>query len=286
MAWQNLAEEYAAIATLCEQVGADVLILDDQLVEYPHVRPLRVELLRRLRLTRPSMQVVGVYLDPWSVEPAALREAAEAVDVVWAMSPASPIWREPVFAGKCLFVPFPYAPPGPLASPALIPRMRFSGGVLGYNWHRAFWLSAAALADLPVDTRLAAHNRDGLSASDSTGLYMRDLAEATCALNFSMRPDLSRIATGRCFETCLAGSLLIQESTEDLDYYLVPGEHYLEFTSFQELCAIVRFLQTRLDEAEDVRRRGREFAQAYYQTAAIVAALDDVLTFQRRSNGP
>jgi hypothetical protein len=231
-------------------------------------------MIAELRRALPSLQVVGVYLDAWILDPATIREAVSILDAVWSPSPSQPVWQEATIAPKCIFSPPPFVIPRYVVVRQLVPQMFFGGAVMGYNWHRAFGLTAAAAAKLPIEKRLANHVFDGLPAMESSVGYMRELADATCAVNFSLRPDLSRIATGRSFETCLAGSLLVQEASPDMDYYFVAGEHYLEFTTFAELCAIARFLSERPEEAEEIRTQGSEFARERYNAHSIVGTLD------------
>jgi len=158
--------------------------------------------------------------------------------------------------------------------------MLFKGSIAGFNWHRAFWLALAASAKLPIDVSVSNFVADGLTATASSHKYVQDLAEATCVLSFSMRPDLSQVCTGRTFETCLSGALLVQEEAANIDYYFVAGEHYLEFRNFAELCAIARFLLERPAEAEDVRRRGHLFARQHYNDARLIGSLDNHLAAQ------
>jgi spore maturation protein CgeB len=89
-----------------------------------------------------------------------------------------------------------------------------------------------------------------------------------------MRPNLSRILTGRFFETVLAGALLIQEETPEMDHYLVAGEHFLAFRTVSELRAIVRFIAEHPEQAEAIRRQGNAFARARYNDEALIASLD------------
>ncbi len=274
LACRNAAEDYRLIAARCVEEQADLLVLDEQIIDSHVGWAVRGQMIAELRRVLPSLQIVGVYLDAWILDPVALREAVSILDAVWSPSPSQEVWREATVATKCIFSPPPFVIPEDVAPRLLAPQMFFGGAVMGYNWHRAFWLTAAAAAKLPIETRLTTHASDGLPAMESSVCYMRELADATCVVNFSLRPDLSRIATGRSFETCLAGSLLVQEASPDLDYYFVAGEHYIEFTTFAELCAIARFLTEKPEEAEEIRMRGSNFARERYNAHSIVGSLD------------
>jgi len=281
--WRNVVEDFQAILDAAARVRAEVVFIDDQVIETPAVHPLRAEMIARLRATLPGVKIVGVHFDTWQLNPETLAEQSALLDLVWeATSPTLPIWSRPEFktadgAEKVLHTQYPHAWTPPDALPPPRDRAVFAGGVKGYNWHRALWSAAIESRGLPVEQRLSTHADDGLPALDSYRRYMDGLAEATRALNFSMRSDLTRIVTGRCFEAPAAGALLIQEDTPDLDHYLVAGEHYLSFTTFSELRSILRFIVERPDEAEEIRRRGAEFAHRRFSDEAIMGHLDAML---------
>ncbi|KAF0110736.1 MAG: hypothetical protein FD149_2613 [Rhodospirillaceae bacterium] len=108
---------------------------------------------------------------------------------------------------------------------------------------------------------------------------MKDMARVGCIVSFSMRPDMVSMAVGRSYEVLNAGSLLVQEASDDMDYYFIAGEHYIEFSTFSDLRAIFRFLETNPEEAEDIRRRGFEFAKQHYSDENIIGNLERVLFF-------
>lgn len=280
IACRNLITEYRDVAELCEAHEAEVLILDDNLIEAEYARPARVDMIARLRRMRPELKIVSILFDTWSLEPQLITGALSGVDCVWEMtSPSLPLWREPPFAGKTLHMQVPHAGNQSAPDKRLDGGMSFCGGVMGYNWNRAFWLAAAARLGLPIERRLSTHTADGLPALDSYANYMRQLAQSPCSLNLSMRSDLTRIVTGRCFETIISGSLLVQESTPDMDYYFTSGEHYLEFSTIAEFAAVARFLAENRDEAEEVRRCGNAFACERYSDDRLIGYLDKRLFF-------
>ena len=171
-----------------------------------------------------------------------------------------------------------------LPNAPLQPRLTFTGGVFGYNWHRVFWL-AAAQQSIPLEFHQSTHICDGMSVLDSYAAYFRRLAVGGASVNFSMRPNLSRILTGRFFETVLSGALLVQEETPDMAYYLTPGEHFLSFRSISELRAIVRFIDEAPEQAEVIRRCGNDFARAHYNDESLIGYLDAMLSSSQQSAG-
>jgi FkbM family methyltransferase len=277
MQFGNPQEDYRGIAALCRETNAEILVLDDNLIENVSARRSRADMIAQLRQDMPGLKIVSVYFDPWMLSPADLIEASAMVDLVWAPFPALPVWNHPTLADKVLAAQFPLGTRFEAAPAPLRPRMSFAGSVMGFNWHRALWLEAAKHAGLAIDRQLSSHKPDGMSALDSYGDYLRRLADATCSFNFSMRQDLQCIVTGRTFETMLSGSLLVQEYSPDMGYYFIAGEHYLEFSSVAELRAIARFLETNREEAEEIRRRGAAFARDQYGDDKIMASLDQLL---------
>jgi hypothetical protein len=276
----NLMDDYKNLAEACIAQETELLILDDNLIEAEYALPARAEMIAHLRRELPSLKVVSILFDTWILTPAAMTDALASVDCVWeATSPSLPLWQEPAFAGKLLHMQIPHAGAG---SPPVLPlnsSVSFCGGVKGYNWHRAFWLAGADSLKLPIEQRLSSHMTDGLPPLESYAVYMRQLSEAPCSLNLSMRSDQTCIVTGRCFETIFSGSLLLQEATPDMDYYFTAGEHYLEFSTMAELSAIVRFITTNRDEAEEIRRCGNAFARERYSDDMLIGYLDRKLFF-------
>ncbi len=280
MKWSDQRVDYQGIVEFCRQQQAELLILDDNMIEATSIRPARAAMIALLRRELPSLKIVSILFDTWSIEPALLKECLADVDCIWeTTSPSLSVWQDPVFAGRLLHMQVPHAGNACPPVPPLRPSFSFRGGVMGYNWHRAFWLAAADALGLPIDKTLSSHATDGLSALDSYTLYMQQLAQAPCSLNLSMRSDLSCIVTGRCFETIITGSLLVQEATPDMDYYFVSGEHYLSFSSLAELKAVIDFIDKNRDEADAIRHRGNAFARERYSDDKIIGYLDKALFY-------
>jgi hypothetical protein len=277
MQFRDILEDYRGIADMCRQTNAEILVLDDNLIENVPIRRVRAELIAQLRESLPDLKIVSVYFDPWMLAANDLREASAMVDVVWAPFPSMPLWKTPEFESKVLMATWPlgfdFTPP---AAP-IQPRLTFAGGVMGYNWHRALWLGAAQHEGLPIDRQVSSHKPDGLGAIESFAGYLGRLANATCSLNLSMRGDLQKVVTARTFETIFSGALLVEEWSPDLDHYFVAGEHYFPFTNFAELRAIIGFIQAHPEEAQEIRKRGNEFALQYYSDARAMGALDRLL---------
>ncbi len=281
IACQNLQQDYQDITNLCRQINAELLVLDDHIIVSSFGRPARVEMINTLHQELPGFRVVSAQFDTWAIPTEIFLEASAVVDAFWeSTSPSLPAWSDPVFANKpILRTQLPHGGRYGQKNIPLKQHITFLGAVQGFNWHRVFWLAAATKYNLPIEVKLVSHSDDGLSAMESYAGYMERIAEATCALNLSTRPNHMQIVTGRCFESMISGSLLIQEETPDLDYYFIAGEHYLPFSNITELRSICKFIQTRPAEAEEIRRRGTEFARDCYSDEKIIGSLDKMLYY-------
>ena len=274
----NYVHDFANIVTACESEKADLLILDDLCITIPQALALRTTMIQRLRQTLPRLKVVSLHHDPWDIASEILIKSAEPVDAVWAQFPSMPVWQHPGLSNKIMYVPFPHAGQSGIPTTPMTDRMTFIGGVFGYNWHRIFWL-AGVDKGLPIDFFRSTHEADGLSVVDSYAAYMTRVESVGCSINFSMRPDLSQVMTGRNFETILAGALLVQEQTPDMDYYFVSGEHYLNFESVPDLRSIARFIADKTEQAEEVRRQGNAFARERYSDGKLTGYMDAQLFY-------
>jgi hypothetical protein len=279
MHFRDLIADFRSLVECCEREQAELLILDDYYILAAHAHVFRADMLASLRARLPGIRIVALHLDPWEVPPAILVSTVTSVDFVWTTFPSMQVWNEPVFAGKLIQIPLPNLGAAAMPITPLSGEMTFTGSIAGYNWHRLFWMAAAKRHGLPVRLQLSSHRSDGLSVIDSYQAYIRSIEASGCALNFSMRPDQSRVITGRTFEAILAGALLVQESNPDMDYYFVSGEHYLSFSTFPDLRAIVRFVAAHLEDAENIRRSGNAHAKATYSDDKLIGHLDRRLFF-------
>ncbi|MBF0401197.1 MAG: glycosyltransferase family 1 protein [Magnetococcales bacterium] len=276
---KDLFEEGLGIIEVCRQKQIELLFLDDDIMM--KVAPLRTELIARLRALNPAMKIVGCLLDAWEPEPEDLKQSTALVDRVWTVdAPSRPIWADPAHAHKIIHRTFPHlagncrTPQGELTDQAT-----FFGSLSGFNWHRVLWVSAFERAKLPVKSCVATHKEDGLSALDNYAAYMQSLAEEKCCINLTMRANQYCVVTFRSFETLQSGALLLQEHSENMYRYFIPGEHYLEFSTLAELAGLLRFVRTHREEAEAVRQRGNAFAREHYNDGKLIGCIEKSLYF-------
>ncbi|MBF0614151.1 MAG: glycosyltransferase family 1 protein [Magnetococcales bacterium] len=276
----NTVQEYAALAARCLEEQVDVLFLDFDMIIHQSGDPAATRMIRHtlttLKQQRPDLKMVGCLWDVWMFSPW-IKGYADLFDLILTGdTPSLPLWQDPEVAGKIMQCVTPVGIPVPAPVTPLVPRMLFVGGLLSC-WLRPFWLIAAEQIHLPVARKIWTHYPDGLPALDSYAIYIQNLQNATCCINFSMRSNQARIITHRCFEILLSGALLIQELTPDLDLFLTAGVHYLEFTTMADLAAIVRFITNHPEEAEKIRQQGYAFACERYSNIKLTGYIDQAL---------
>ncbi|MBF0162849.1 MAG: glycosyltransferase, partial [Magnetococcales bacterium] len=280
--WQDYIP---AMLERCRQMKPDILVLESGILFQPWLRPLCIAMLRRLRQEQPEMKLVANMHDIWDEHDAEMvLDVAPHLDLLWqSCRPSMSFWQHPSLANKLLHtfcVPNEWCA-GTTDRP-LAPHISFLMSVQVYNWQRAMWLTAIQHKGIPIQVTLSNHREaDGMSASESHLHWMRRLEESTCCLSLLRRAQNSfgKMVVWRSFETFFSGALLVQESTPDMDYHFVAGEHYLEFSSVAELAAVARFIAEHREEAEEIRRRGHAFARERYGDRQLIGYLDYQLYF-------
>jgi len=273
MKFLNVFDDYNAIISACENSDAELLIIDDLYILQQTNLKIRETFIHSLRTKLPGVKIVSWLFDPWEIDDQTIINTAKDLDAVWSCFPSMKVWEDPSLKSKTIFVLVPHAGYSGSPTTPLGETMSFVGSVAGYNWHRGFWKATADLG-IPLEIDLSPHSDDGLSVKDSYFAYMKRLESGSCTLNFSMRPNLARTFTGRCAEAIISGALLIQESTEDMDYYFEAGKHYMSFGTLTELRSISNFIIQDKIGAEKIRTAGNEYANQHYTDYKLVSYLD------------
>ena len=242
---------------------------------------MSIPMITQIRQSNPSLKVIGCSIDSWFLTET-LITTAPYLDLIWTSVDASiPVWNHPALANKVLKAPLPIAGNEKRPDIPLIPNMLFIGTAM-QSLTRMLWLATASHLGLPVQTRTSSqYVDDGLPAVESYSRYAQSYYESTCVINFTVRdyPPPTHYVNWRTFEGILCGALLVQEAGPDTYHYFIPGEHYLEFSTLSELTAIARFITDNRDEAEEVRRRGNDFARAHYSDEKLIGYIDKWLYF-------
>lgn len=276
-------EDCRNIIETCRRNAADLFIFDMNIIgDFLCVRTIG-EMMAQLRQENSSIKIVGCILDAWAIPQQILSEMVALIDLAWTFdAPSLPYWSHPSVVGKVLqIVPVPLAVPMQLPDKPLIPQLLFHGNVVSNNFLslRRLWLAASEKLGLPIQKRTSTHELDGLPPLEGYRQYRQGLYDATCVLNICMREQAvtRHIVSGRIFEGMLSGALVVQESTPDMCYYFVPGDHYLEFSTLAELASIVQFIENNRDEAEEIRHQGCAFARERYSDDKLLGHLDRLL---------
>jgi hypothetical protein len=101
------------------------------------------------------------------------------------------------------------------------------------------------------------YNRDSPTNLPSYDQYRKDLASSLCALNFTWK-DQADILPARTWEILSSGVLLIQNKSSAFNGDFVPGKHYLEFTTKEELFELIMSLSKKLDTIERISLEGKK----------------------------
>jgi hypothetical protein len=96
--------------------------------------------------------------------------------------------------------------------------------------------------------------------------YREALSHSFCGLNFTWK-DEAHITTARTWEILSSGVLLLQNKSDVLQGTFVPGIHFLEFTTKEELLQIVQNLQSNTKLIESIALAGKhKFDELYKST--------------------
>jgi hypothetical protein len=229
----------------------------------------------RLRRDNPNIRFVLLIFDPWLGHLfERIRPLAEMVDLVWAPFPSAPLLAEPIFRNKLYFSTFPVGIDyDELRHQPRLRRAAFQGAIEWYNYSRAYWIAMLERAKAPVTALVTQHVDDGLGAIESYRKYIETFLIYDSQLNFALRRDGSRLATGRAFEVIHCGGCLFQERTEDLDYYFTPQEHYFCFKTFDELMDLLKLAETEPERIQAVAAKGQAYYRAHFDDRLIIDGL-------------
>jgi hypothetical protein len=248
---------------------ADLVILNEDAL-FPRDEQKKRERLAQIRAR--ARRLVRLIPDPWGhwLEPS-LKDRSHFYDFMWTLAPSlkakeaeigCPIWTIPFPVGFNQV--FDQLPPPSTKSP-----LSFCGAVEDYNLVRYYWLLFGLTLENQIGVTVTNHGYDGLPVADSLKLYLAKLLRSRACLNLTMRATGQRIVIGRAFDILKGGRLLVQEYAADVRPYLTPGEHFLEFRSFEELAELNENLGA-ADSYADVQRHGVDYYRRHYSDDAIV----------------
>jgi hypothetical protein len=253
-----------------DEIGdADLIILNEDAL-FPRDERKKRERLAKIR--EKAKRLVRLIPDPWGhwLEPS-LKDRAHFYDFMWTLAPSLKA-REVEIGRPIWVIPFPvgfnrvFDQLRPLATE---PRLSFCGAVEDYNFVRYYWLLLDLTLANQIKVTVTHHRYDGLPVADSLKVYLAKLLQSRACLNLTMRATGQRIVIHRAFDILKGDRLLVQEYAADVRHYLTPGEHFIEFHSFEELAEINEKLGAQESYA-DVQRNGAEYYRQHYSDDAIV----------------
>lgn len=258
----------------------DLIFVDDQYVQRYHCgrdAGRMAEFLAQLRVSGPRVGLIE--FDPWTFDfDRVLKGPGEPYDLVWTMAPELAAGGRIRGVPTCL-VPFPVGFPRLFdelrvssTAGAHLPAVSFCGGVEEYNHPRYLWLLSSHAFRSPFAYDVSHHASDGQTVEESIRAYLARLTGAHACLSLTMRANGRSIVVGRAFDALRAGRLLVQEASVDASAYLVPGEHFVEFSSVAELEEIC-FRLSRENALADVARAGASYFQQHYSDEAVLRHL-------------
>lgn len=223
------------------------------------------------RLKRYFRKIIMVDVDIWAgTYNDKLRLLTDLVDYFWGFSTDWILADEPAFKGR--IIQFPCL--GGLDHLHQIIdenldwdkcSFNFTGSVQGYSPNRMYWLLEFIGCNIPVDLCITSPSTDdGLEPLDSQRIYAEILAATHSAINLTTRRDGSRPPNGRAYEVISLKRLLVQEACPVFNSYFVKGEHFFEFSSIDELAAIVDFLKVHPKTAKTITANAYNFYKQNY----------------------
>lgn len=152
----------------------------------------------------------------------------------------------------------------------------FMGSIERNNLPRiSFYISS--VMSKKYDFEISSHMEDHLSAEDSYSQYLHRLNKYQTLLSFSLRYTGSRVATHRQSEAIALNKLLLQEFTPQLRRWYSPNEHFLEFTSAEELDDLCDAIQGNRIKADEVAGAGYQHYTKNYACDRLISHFSSML---------
>lgn len=137
----------------------------------------------------------------------------------------------------------------------------------GYEWRKPFLNAAVEICQQHGWTHnIRGHGR--FNDCPDMAEYGRILRRSRVVFNLSMRHNGLPITTGRVWQAINSGCLLLEEKNPETPFYFTPGEHYIEFTTPDQLKqeierSIIGW------SANPMPKRAYDYCQDRYGTEAI-----------------
>lgn len=269
-------EFYPISTTLLDETtntqGTDIAIIDLQssvLFDPPSAHEFLSKARAKYRI------LIALLFDSWmDFVPHCLRSYSQYFDILWNPNPGQSDKLRPYH--RCLEMSFPFTMTTLSRSALLMKReqrgredlLAFTGSIAVFNRDRLFWKTA--FAEKPeIKFILSTHDDDQLEAIRSYERYLDRLTKYEYHLNFCKRSNDARIVTGRCFELISINKALIQEECPELEYFLEREEHYLDFSTPDNLLGLYDNIRSDPRKIEKVMNSATEFFDAHYSNLKL-----------------
>jgi len=262
-----------------DEENRDIPNVDIALIDDPHVFRKSSEKKRQFleRVRERSRVMVMFEMDPWArglSERISLN--SDLYDRVWAMMPSLRDEDSRIEGLKASCILFPVGAPEVFSQHAL-PTERiqradigFCGGVEEFNFLRYFWVIGALGLKTAPKIMITNHYPDQKDVLSSLHDYVSKLASTYACLNFVRRADKRVSMVGRTSDALRLRQLLVQERSAEVGFYLRAGEHFLDFSSLDELENICETLDMKNSRYENIRINGARHFEQNYSDQAIV----------------
>lgn len=235
------------------------------------------------RLKRYFRKIIMLDIDGWAgTFDDMLNSLHDHIDYVWVYCTGSALSKDAGFGKRCIQFPgfggLEYLDNIDVAGLDWSTcAFNFTGSVQGYSLNRIYWILESIIQNQPIQINMTHPVDDGLDPIHSQQLYAQVLSATHSSINLVTRRDGSRPYTGRAFEVISLNRLLVQENCPEFHRYFVDGEHFLEFSTFEELSATIEFLRLRPNIARKICSQGYQFYKERYSCKKLAEHLQMLL---------
>ena len=111
---------------------------------------------------------------------------------------------------------------------------------------------------------------DSTNVADSLERNVRRLASSHACLNFIRRASGETSMVDRTSDALCLRQILVQESSLEVRPYLSPWEHFLQFSTLEELDELCAVLKADINAFEKTRQSGVDYFDLHYCDTALL----------------
>lgn len=133
----------------------------------------------------------------------------------------------------------------------------FVGSLFGYTDRNEYLSYAMSKTQI---TTVGGQREENLTAEQ----YAEAIRTSRMNINFPQSPSGKDQFKGRCVEIIASKTLLLERENEATKRFLTPNEHYVEFTTKEDLVSKINYLKDNPNLVEDTSERAYEFYKKNY----------------------